>query len=139
MRKSIFLAISILISAVPTARAVPLQDCSQGASEKRISCLQANIVLLNSSHEAIAGELRKAIADLTANVATLTTKVGTLTAQVNTLSTQVGQLPKLDSIVVQWYGHDNTCITYMGSNVVQLVDTCLDPNKNRFTIRPFHQ
>jgi hypothetical protein len=143
MRSSILLALGLIITAIPTARAVTLQDCSQGTTEKRIACLQADIVLLNSSHEAVATELRNAITDLTTKVGTLTTNVGTLTTQVKTLTTQVndlkGQIPNLDSVAIEWAPHPTSCITYMGNNLVQIVDTCKDPNKNKFMIRPFQQ
>jgi hypothetical protein len=57
---------------------------------------------------------------------------------ITTLQTAVqGQV--LDNIVIEWKDHAGSCITYMGNNQVQLRDTCVDPNKNNFKIRPFHQ
>ena len=143
MRKSLLLAISLLVSAVPTAQAVSLKDCSRGSTKERMVCLQENIALLNKSHEAGTAELRKAVTELTTKLGTLTTTVDTLTTKVDTLTGQVndlkGQIPNLGNIVIQWAGGGNSCITYMGNNLVQVVDTCVDPNRNRFVIRPYRQ
>lgn len=46
------------------AKAVDLADCSKGATRARLTCLQKNIVLLNSSYQTVAAELRAAVADL---------------------------------------------------------------------------
>lgn len=132
MRKSILLAACLFVSAAQSAHAVQLKDCSQGALEKRVACLQENIVLLNSSHEAVAAELRKAVAAL-ATKQELKQVKDDLTKQVNDTK---GQIPKLDRIVIQWFDHPNSCLTYQGNNLLQVVDTCLDPNRNRFAIRP---
>jgi hypothetical protein len=136
MRNSAFLAIGLFLLAAPAAQAVQLKDCSQGTTAERITCLQDNIVLLNSSHEAVAAELRKDIADLKNTVNTLNTQVTTLTGQLTQLK---GQIPKLDSVVFAWTTHPSSCITYMGNNLLQVTDTCVDPNKNQFAIRPFHR
>ncbi|WP_155765452.1 hypothetical protein [Mesorhizobium erdmanii] len=101
MRKSIPLAIGLLISGVTGASAVQLKDCSQGSAKKRIACLQANINTLNSSLEKIDSN------------------------------------PNLSDIVIQWAGHPNSCVTYIGNNTLQVRDTCSDPNENRFVIRKY--
>lgn len=68
---------------------------------------------------------------------TLEKRIVCLQEKIDALTTQVGQIPKLDSVVIEWSAHNGSCITYMGNNLVQLVDTCADPNKNKFKIRPF--
>jgi peptidoglycan hydrolase CwlO-like protein len=150
MRKVAVLAIGLLITSISAAQAVSLKDCSQGSTKKRMACLQDNITTLNSSHEAVAAELRKDVADLTSTVNSLKGTVDTLNGKMNAIngtvgtlsgavSTLKGQIPNLDSVVIEWTTHNGSCITYMGNNLVQLVDTCLDPNKNQFKIRTFHQ
>jgi len=140
MRNSIFLAIGLIISAVPTAQAVELKPCS-GTTEQRVDCLRKNMILLNSSHEAVAADLRKAVTDLTTEVGNLTTEVGNLTTLVTTLRTEVdglkGQIPKFSEVVIQWFDHPNSCLTYLGGGLVQVTDTCTDPNRNKFVVRTY--
>ncbi|MER8374433.1 hypothetical protein [Mesorhizobium sp. M1406] len=46
--------------------------------------------------------------------------------------------PNLGNVVIQWADHSNSCLTYLGNNLIQVVDTCTDPNRNRFVVRPFN-
>jgi hypothetical protein len=73
------------------------------------------------------------------NQGTAEKRIACLQEKVDALTKQVGQIPKLDSVVIQWSGNPNSCITYLGHNVLQVVDTCVDPNRNQFVVRPFHQ
>jgi chaperonin cofactor prefoldin len=143
MRNSILLAFGLFVVVAPTAHAANMEPCNQPSVPERIDCLQKNIAVLNSSHEAVAAELRKAVADLTTKVGDLATKVGTLPTDVATLTRQVselkGQIPKLDEVVIEWFGHGNNCMGVEGGDVhIRYFETCVDPNRNRFVVRPYH-
>jgi hypothetical protein len=70
--KMILFALVAIIAVAPQyAHAVDLQDCSMGTTDKRLTCLQQNIVLLNSSYQQVVTELRSSIADLQTKVAAI--------------------------------------------------------------------
>ena len=135
--------------------AVDPESNSRGTNASLISAFQSAVGLqfLTDAMEAkvrtlamLGTELRKAIADLTAKVGTLTTNVGTLTTQANTLTKtvndlkgQVGQFPNLQNVVIEWAPHNISCLLYEGGSIPKVVDTCIDENKNRWNIRPFHK
>ena len=60
-----------------------------------------------------------------------------LQENIKLLDQLLSQRPKLDNIVIQWADHPNSCIVYMGNNLLEVRDTCTDPNRNRFVIRPY--
>jgi hypothetical protein len=105
MGKPILLAAALLIGMTPVANAVGLKDCSKGTTGQRLACLQANTVLLNSSYQTVAAELRQEAADLKK-------KLGDLQKTVDAI-----KMPDLSN-VVRWndsfkLGFDvNRCLTY---------------------------
>ena len=79
MRKTLLFTLPLLaLVGAQSALAVDLKDCSKGTTKTRLACLQSNIVLLNSSYQTVAAELRKDVSDLQNQVATLTDKVNKL-------------------------------------------------------------
>jgi len=66
MHKAVLLfAAGLMLGATSIANAVDLKDCSKGTTNQRLACQEANTVLLNSSYQTVAAELRQAVADLT--------------------------------------------------------------------------
>ena len=59
-------AVLLLVFANSQAGAVDLEKCSQPSVPDKISCLNRNVVLLNSSYETVARELRTAVVALQA-------------------------------------------------------------------------
>ena len=114
MRKSILLAIGLIIITIPTAGAASSTDCSKGSTAKRLSCLQSKI------------------ADLTATIARLATKAD-LDEQAVKFGGEVekvkGQIPKLDDVVMQWAGNPGSCITYREITSLKFGMSVLTPIK----------
>jgi hypothetical protein len=101
MFRTIVLAIGIFFSAIVSASAVDLKDCSTGATEKRLVCMQENIVLLNSSYQTVAAELRSAVKDLKGGISGLGERMSKLETRVSTLEVKVSELKKqVDGIKV---------------------------------------
>ena len=75
MRKAALLAAGLIMSGAPPANAVDLKDCSKGTTDQRLTCLQANTVLLNKSYETVITELRQNAVDLKKAVADLQEKL----------------------------------------------------------------
>jgi hypothetical protein len=78
MRSAVALSIVLAaLSVVPAAEAVELRNCDRYSDYwPRTDCLNRNTKGVNSSHEIVARELRKAVADLKAEVAELKKQVG---------------------------------------------------------------
>jgi hypothetical protein len=66
---------------------------------------------------------------------------GTVEKRIQCLQEKLDVLTKqvTGPVVIQWADHGNSCLTYLGNNLVQVIDTCVDPNRNRFVVRPYHQ
>jgi hypothetical protein len=86
MRNVALLSLTMFILVTgKSAHAVELQDCSKGTTKARLDCLQANTVLLNSSYQTVAAELRKSVADLRTQIGGLNQKLVDLNAKVDAI------------------------------------------------------
>ena len=90
------LAALSLAGALP-AQAVDLKDCSRGGTRTRIACLDANIRLLNSSHQTVAAEVRGAVTELRAAVSELKGAVSELKGSDAELKATDAELKRTDA------------------------------------------
>ena len=116
MHKVILLPLTVLaLVAGQSAHAVGLHDCSKGTTETRLACMQTNTILLNSSYQTVAGELRKAVGDLQTRIIDLNKKLTDLNKKVDEIKTP--PLPDLSGFVRRdqplRLGFDqNRCLSY---------------------------
>jgi len=90
------LAALSLAGALP-AQAVDLKDCSRGGTRTRLACLDANIRLLNSSHQTVAAEVRGAVTELRAAVSELKGAVSELKGSDAELKAADAELRRTDT------------------------------------------
>ncbi len=88
----------ILICGTASAGAADLQSCKQGSTKHRLACLEQNIIVLNSSYEKVATELRQAVVDINKKIGK-TGEAGTLRGDLDKLTESMNNLPPLDQLV----------------------------------------